>query len=244
MQLLRPISRDALEPCPYLPGREKQFEYFFAVSLSGTELAGLLAEGWRKFGPYFFRPACPGCRQCVPVRVPVKSFAPSRSQRRVLRCNQDLQVRFGPLRYRERIFELYRKHSLQRFGIDSTPNDFASYFYLPSCPVLQSEVYRGEQLIAVGFLDQASDALSSVYFCFDPEFADRSLGIFGALVEIEHARRLGLDFYYLGYLVDGCPSMHYKDHFRPRQYYDWETRAWQDVTSAPVASRPEVSSAD
>lgn len=239
MQQLKPIDLDQLEPCPYLPDRQKQFEYFFAVSLSGTELAGLLAAGWRKFGPYFFRPACPGCQRCVPVRVPVAAFKPSRSQRRVLRKNQDLAVSFGPLQYTERIFQLYREHSQQRFGTDSSLNDFASYFYLPACPVLQLEVYLGEQQVGVGFLDRASDALSSVYYCFDPAFSARSLGIFGALVEIEQARQLGLDYYYLGYLVKGCPSMHYKDHFRPRQYYDWATRQWQEVTTPPISLAAE-----
>lgn len=235
MQQLKPISLDQLEPCPYLPDRLKQFECFMAVSVSGAELAGLLAAGWRKFGPYFFRPACPDCRQCTPVRIPLKSFAPSRSQRRVLRRNRDLDVRFGPLRFRERIFDLYREHSLQRFGSDSSLNDFASYFYLPSCPVLQSEVYLGKQQIGVGFLDRASNALSSVYFCFAPDHTQLSLGVFGALMEIEHARRLQLDYYYLGYLVEGCPSMHYKDHFRPREYYDWDARQWREATAAPLS---------
>ena len=61
MQILKPVALDSLEPCPYLGDREKQFEYFCAVGLSAGELGGRLAEGWRKFGPYFFRPACPCC---------------------------------------------------------------------------------------------------------------------------------------------------------------------------------------
>lgn len=234
LRLLKPITQEDPGPCPYLPGRDKQYESFYAVGLSGSELAGLLAEGWRKFGPYFFRPACPGCRRCVPLRVPVRRFAASRSQRRVLRRNRDLQVRFGPLHYTERSYQLYRAHARQRFAIDSSLNDFASCFYLSSCPALQSEIYLDGQLIAVGFLDQADDALSSVYFCFDPGFGDRSPGIFGALVEIDQARRLQLDYYYLGYLVEGCPSMHYKDHFRPREYYDWRSGCWQAVSAPPI----------
>jgi len=243
LQQLKPISLDQLEPCPYLPGRQKQYEYFYAVSLSGTELAGLLAAGWRKFGPYFFRPACPGCQRCVPVRVPVADFKLSRSQRRVLRRNQDLAVRFGPLQYTERIFQLYREHSRQRFGAESSLDDFASYFYLPSCPVLQLEVFLGDQQLGVGFLDRASDALSSVYYCFDPAYSERGLGIFGALQEIEQARQLGLDYYYLGYLVNGCTSMHYKDHFRPRQYFAWNTGQWQEVTAPPISLAAERPSA-
>lgn len=235
MQLLKPVSLDQLEPCPYLAGRQKRFEYFFAVSLSDRELTELLESGWRKFGPYFFRPSCPGCRSCVPLRVPVGEFVPSRSQKRVLRRNRDLRVRFGPLRFDERVYQLYLSHSSVRFGLGSSRDEFASHFYLPSCPVLQSEVFLGDELIAVGFLDQGSDALSSVYFCFDPDYSERSLGTFGALVEIEYCRQLGLDYYYLGYLVQGCGSMLYKDHFRPREYYDWQEKSWQQVTTPPAA---------
>jgi leucyl-tRNA---protein transferase len=239
LQLLKPISLDNLEPCPYLAGREKQFEYFFAVSLSGKELSRLLAAGWRKFGPYFFRPACPTCRDCVPVRVPVRQFVPSRSQRRVLRRNRDLQVQFGSLQFSDRVYQLYREHARRRFGTECSMDEFASNFYLPSCPALQSNVYLGEQQIGVGFLDQASDALSSVYFCFDPAFSERNPGTFGALVEIEQARQAGLEYYYLGYLVAGCSSMRYKDHFRPREYFDWEQQKWLPATDPPAALAPE-----
>lgn len=234
MRQLEPIRLEAPGPCPYLPGREKQYESFYAVALSGSEIGGLLAEGWRKFGPYFFRPACPGCRRCIPLRVPVRQFVASRSQRRVLRRNQDLQVRFGPLHYSERIYQLYREHARQRFALDCSLKDFAGCFYLASCPALQSEFYLEGQLIGIGFLDQAADALSSVYYCFDPRYSERSLGIFGALAEIDQARLLQLDYYYLGYLVKGCSSMHYKDHFRPREYYDWQTRRWQAVSAPPI----------
>jgi arginine-tRNA-protein transferase len=243
LQLLKPVSLDNLEPCPYLAGREKQFEYFFAVSLSGAELAQLLAAGWRKFGPYFFRPACPGCRECIPVRVPVRQFVPSRSQRRVLRRNRDLQVRFGPLQFSERIYQIYREHARLRFGTDCSLDEFASNFYLPSCPALQLGVYLDDLQIGVGFLDQASDALSSIYFCFDPAFSERNLGTFGALVEIERARQTGLDYYYLGYLVTGCSSMRYKDHFRPREYYDWVRQTWSPATDPPAALGAEDPSA-
>jgi leucyl-tRNA---protein transferase len=243
LQQLKPISLDHLEPCPYLAGRQKQFEYFFAVSLSGEELAKFLAAGWRKFGPYFFRPACPECRACIPVRVPVRQFTPSRSQRRVLRRNRDLQVHFGPLQFTARVYQLYREHARRRFGTEASLDEFASNFYLPSCPTLQSNVYLGEQQIGVGFLDLASDALSSVYFCFDPEFRARNLGTFGALMEIEQARQAGLDYYYLGYLVTGCSSMRYKDHFRPREYFDWERQTWSPATGPPAALAPEDPSA-
>ena len=223
-------------PCPYLADRVYVPEYFLAGGLSAGELAPLLAAGWRKFGLYFFRPACPECRQCLPLRVAVDCFTPSASQRRVLRRNADLQVSCGPLRYSEAAFALYQAHSRVRFGQESDHEGFMASFYQSSCPALQLEVRLQGALVGLGILDLAGDGLSSVYFCFDPRHSRRNLGTFGALQEIELTRQLGLPWYYLGYFVPGSPRMAYKDHFRPRQHFDWASQCWQEVTAPPAAA--------
>ncbi|HEY7747041.1 MAG TPA: arginyltransferase [Desulfuromonadales bacterium] len=233
MQVLKSPQLEELAPCPYLPERRKQYEYFLATRLSTAEVASCFESGWRKFGPYYFRPACPDCRQCIPLRVPVTELVHSRSQRRVLRRNADLRVTFGPLRPSEVIYNLYRQHSGNRFGRETDPEEFLFHFYLPSCPTLQTEIHLGDELAGIGFLDVGADCLSSVYFCFDPRFAGRSLGIFSVLQEIEHARRLGLSYYYLGYYVPGCPIMDYKDHFRAREHFDWDRRQWRRCSEPP-----------
>src|SRR3712207_9042668 len=35
--------------------------------------------------------------------------------------------------------------------------------------------------------------------------------------EIDEARRTGIPYYYLGYWVEGCGTMHYKNSFRPNE---------------------------
>jgi len=239
MLLVQPPQLEEVSPCPYLPGRRKRYEFFLASRLSAEEVAGCLDGGWRKFGPYYFRPSCPDCRLCIPLRVPTATFVPSRSQRRVLRQNRDLQVTFGPLRPDDRLFALYRAHSRIRFGREVGREEFLLNFYLPSCPSLQTEIRLDGDLVGAGLLDAGSDCLSSVYFFFDPRLSGRSLGIFSALLEIGHARHLGLPFYHLGYFVPGCASMAYKDHFRPREHYDWSRRSWQSVTASPGGAPPE-----
>jgi len=236
MLLLQPPQFEEHSPCPYLPGKYKRYEFFLAHQLTAEEIARCLDEGWRKFGPYFFRPACPACRACTPLRVPTANFVPSRSQRRVLRQNADLRVEFGPLRPDDRLFALYREHSRVRFDREVGREEFMLNFYLPSCPALQTEIYCGGNLVGAGFLDVGADCLSSVYFFFDPIVTGRSLGIYSVLREIEHARRLGLPFYHLGYYVPECPSMRYKDHFRPRDHFDWESQHWQPVAVPPNTS--------
>jgi len=226
MQLLQDVQLEVPSPCPYLAGRERCYQTFLAHQVGPEELGRLLKGGWRKFGPQFFRPACDCCRQCIPLRIPTREFAPSRSQRRVLRRNRDLRTTFGPLRPNDKIFSIYRDHARERFGDTVSWEEFLCLFYLPSCPSQQIEIFLGDRLIAVGFLDFSAHGLSSVYFCFDPEFSRRSLGTYSILQEIAHARQLGLEFYYLGYFVPGCPRMAYKDRFHPREHFHWDSSSW------------------
>lgn len=235
MELLQPPALEAAEPCPYLPDREKRYEYFLARDLDRGEVSVLLAAGWRKFGLYFFRPACPGCRQCIPIRVDVNAFQPSRSQRRLLRRGAELTARFRPPSPAPDLFRIYRAHAAARFGSGADYEEFLLLFFLPSCPGLQSEIYQGDELVAAGFLDRGNDSLSSIYFCFDPAYSRFRPGVLGALLEIEKARQLGLAWYYLGYYVPGSPRMTYKDHFRPRQHYDWQRGEWLSVAGEPGA---------
>ena len=228
MIILQEKRFDSLDKCSYLPEMQKRFEYFFAYELQEEEISLLWENGWRKFGMYFFRPRCPGCRACIPTRVVVQQFTPRKSQKRILKKTQDVEVRFVPLRYNEQIFELYKKHSQNRFGQDEgSEEDFIHSFYLPSCPALQSEFYVEDKLVGVGFLDRGHNALSSVYFVYDTDYQDLNLGTFSILKEIEHAKNLGLSYYYLGYYIEKCSRMAYKNKFHPQEHFDWQTQLWQ-----------------
>jgi arginyl-tRNA--protein-N-Asp/Glu arginylyltransferase len=68
----------------------------------------------------------------------------------------------------------------------------------------------------VGLCDWCEQrSLSSVYFFHDPAESRRGLGTFGAMMEIELARRMGIAHYYLGYWIANCSTMSYKASFRP-----------------------------
>jgi arginyl-tRNA--protein-N-Asp/Glu arginylyltransferase len=205
-----------------------QTEYFFAAALSAARLEMLLAAGWRKFGLHYFRPCCELCRECIPLRVVVDRFEPSKSQRRAVRTAAAVRAEFKPLAFREEIFEIYRDHARIRFGTEHSRDDFIQNFYLPSCPTMQVEYTLGDHLIAIGFVDIAETALSTVYFAFRPEYDGLSLGTVSIVTEIDYARRLGLTYYYLGYCVAGNRHMAYKGRFLPHQVYDWATEIWEN----------------
>lgn len=212
--------------CPYLPGRTLIYEHFFADCLKAREMSWLLSTGWRKFGHYFFRPACPDCRSCIPLRVNVNAFSPSRSQRRAMTKCRDVQVEFGPMRYAEDLYRIYSAHAATRFGESHDFDHFAFTLLATAGPALLSRYTLHGRLVGAGFLDVSADALSSVYYVFDPDFSHLSLGVFSVAREIEAARQRGLEYYYLGYIVTGCPRMAYKGAFHPHELYSWSTNCW------------------
>lgn len=231
MKLLSPPRLSPEERCPYLPQRMARHEFFLAQSLDDSEFDQVLEKGFRKFGIYFFRPQCKSCQKCLPLRVQAQAFSPTKSQKRVLKKNQDVSVSFRPQIFREEIFQLFVKHSKIRFNQDessvSAREQFIQTHFTPTTKCLLSEFYLGQTLIAVGFLDISQKATSSVYFIYDPDHSKRSLGVFGALKEIEFTREQGLSYYYLGYYIEENNSMSYKNQFSPYELYDWDEDKWK-----------------
>ncbi len=216
--------------CNYLPSEKWCFNYFFAKNLNEYELDDLLSTGWRKFGYYYFRPECGTCKKCSPLRIRAKEFSPTKSQRRVLNKNKEIQVEFNQLNYSEKIFEIYKDHSSNRFGkIDINRKDFISSFFTKSCPTFQSMYYLNDELIGVGFIDITQNALSSIYYIFDTKYSNFNLGTFSILSEIKHTANLGLSYYYLGYYIEECSNMAYKGHFSPYEIYNWDKKEWQQA---------------
>lgn len=206
--------------CPYLPGRAAQNRAFLAEQLSSQTYDRFMDSGFRRSGRIVYQPVCAGCRACVPIRIPLATFRPNKSQRRCWRRNQDLVVTIddAPIGDEES-FELYRRyvtHWHQSHTDETNRADFIAFLYDSPVRTLEFK-YRDAagRLLAVGICDVSSRALSSVYFYFDPSERRRGLGTFGALYEIDHARRQALEHYYLGYWVAGCGSMSYKASFRP-----------------------------
>lgn len=231
MLIIKDFSRSDPEKCPYIPERMCSYEYFLALALSDAELNIVLSNSWRKFGCYYFRPSCDGCRSCIPIRVPVNSFVPSKSQRRVIKKNSHVRSELIPLQYSDEIYDIYCEHSMGRFdpNMNTSLQDFTFNFYQQSCPSFQSMYYLDGRLVAVGFLDKSNEALSSVYFIYRMEFSKMSPGIYSILREMEFARSLGLKYYYLGYFVGENMKMSYKNRFKPNEMFSWEEKKWLRV---------------
>lgn len=231
---MRVFQRFTTEPhtCPYLPDRDSTMEYSYLHSISPAEYETLMNRGYRKFGQVLFRPVCEGCRACRPIRIPVATFQPDRSQRRAWKRNADLEVRLDRPTVDELRLELYgRYHAAQteRKGWPEQERDAADYFRgFVENPLSAVEItlWEGEALRAVVLTDVTPNVVSGVYHYHDPALADRSLGTACMLHTIDLARRLGKMWAYFGFYVAGCGSLEYKARFRPCEIQD-EAGEWQ-----------------
>jgi leucyl-tRNA---protein transferase len=203
-------------------------EEFFAETVSAEQHDMLLEDGWRHFGRHFFRYNLGiyenEIRLVLPLRIQLKDFKLSKSQRRVLRRNAHADVSIGPVSLNDETLDIFDRHK-QRFktGEPSSIYDFLAIGIEP-VEVLELQVRRAGRLIASSFFDQGANSVSSIYGMFDPEETSGSLGIFTMLKEIEYALTTGRSLYYHGYAYEGSSFYDYKKRFSAIEMFDWHGR--------------------
>ena len=216
------LQASPARPCPYLAGRTARDVVFRARALPPGVYRSLMDLNFRRSGDLIYRPACEACDQCRAIRLPVAAFRPDRSQRRCLAGNADLEVEVDEPRPTPEKHRLYVEYLAARHDgqMDASWEGFRGFLY--RSPIETAEVVFRDagRLVGVGLLDLDDNAISTVYFYFDPRRAARSPGTFNILWTVELARRLGVEYVYLGYDVRDCPKMHYKTRFRPCEILD------------------------
>ncbi len=218
------------------PGTDLVFinEEFYACKISAAQLDLLLADGWRHFGTHFFRYNLAvyreEIRRVIPLRIRLADFQLSKSQRRVVRKNEDLRVETRPIALTRESEALFHRHK-QRFdhGIPESIYDFLSYdpATVPG-DGCELAVYCKEKLVAVSYFDVGSTCVSGIYAVFDPDESSRGLGIFTMLKEIEYAIETGRTHYYQGYAYEGESFYDYKKRFSALERFDWDGN-WVDL---------------
>ena len=82
----------APSPCPYLPGRDERKVFTHLPLSDGAAINDALTQiGFRRSQNIAYRPACERCDACVSARIPATGYPYSRSERRVLERNGDLE---------------------------------------------------------------------------------------------------------------------------------------------------------
>lgn len=207
--------------CDYLPDRTRQIHYELTGTLTPDEYMVRLAHGWRRFGHAMFRPLCPSCQMCQSVRVPADTFRASRTQRRIWNANRPsitIEVDGPAISSDKRaLYMTFHDHQHVTKGWPApSAEDFDAFLDNPF--PTEEWCYRIDgRLVGVGYVDVLPRGMSAIYFFHDPAERHRSLGTFNVLSLIAATRERGLPHLYLGYYVEGCRSLAYKERFRPNE---------------------------
>lgn len=98
-----PMSKFDDSPCGYFPDRKNSTVGIFSHWIMDdcgsdfpikTLFNTFLEYGLRRYSSLFYDQVCKNCKECIPIRIPVRNFSPSKSQKTVWRKNQDLEMRF------------------------------------------------------------------------------------------------------------------------------------------------------
>ncbi|MCG8311868.1 MAG: arginyltransferase [Pseudomonadales bacterium] len=213
-----------LHKCSYLPRQD-------AITLFADPKANLdhglysdLSElGFRRSGNYLYRPHCKQCSACIPVRIPVDQFEPSRKQKRVLKRNQDLVVEKRAASFDAEHYELYAKYITHKHSdgdmYPPSPDQYESFLLSQWGNTFFYEFRCKGKLLAVAVSDIMANGISAVYTFYDIEETKRSLGVMGVLWQIQEAQKMGLPSVYLGYWIKECQKMSYKTEYRPLEMF-------------------------
>ena len=226
-------------PCPYVAGR---VERKIVTEITGPEAESLhdrlSRAGFRRSHNIAYAPVCPSCQACIPIRIPVKTFQPDRTLRKLVKANARMEGFEVSARATTEQFQLFQRYQRVRHGEgDMATMSFYDYRAMVEDTPIDTFIVEfrdpDDRMVAACLTDRLADGLSAVYSFFAPGLEKRSLGTYAVLWLIERAKLLGLPYVYLGYWVPESRKMAYKARFRPSEVLLGGT--WRMLTERDIA---------
>ena len=220
MNILKEFSVN--DKCSYLSDKEQTTHYKVIEECSRAYTQELIERGYRRFGKMYFRPVCSSCDECKSIKIDVENFEFSSSQRRVIRKASNIKSYIQQPSMSRSHLELFEKYHLfmkEKKGWSHTASTAQSYYssFVDGHNDFGYEIlyYMDDKLIGVDLIDILEDGISSIYFYYDHDYTQYSLGKLSLYYQIMLAKQNQKKWIYLGYYVKDCPSLSYKSHYKP-----------------------------
>lgn len=219
-------------PCGYLPDKQSNSLFINPDSNPSEDQLNLLhLQGFRRSGRMVYRPHCPECNACMSSRIINAQFSPSKNQKKAIKRNSDLKLRWADVDFYDEHYALYENYINQRHKdgeMFPASKDQYQGFLIDGHGTHKLLEARDEAgtLIACCVVDIFYDGLSAIYSYFDPQQDKRSLGRYMVLALISQGLSMGLPYTYLGYWIKESKKMNYKADYKPLEVFDgqfWRT---------------------
>jgi len=209
--------------CNYLPDQDERLLVCMEPADELPEYySTLILAGFRRSGDQLYRPHCAACSKCESLRIVSNSFVPSKSQKRVLAKNKNIVINTIEGE-RDDYYELYEKYIIGAHKDGAMfPPTYEQYRNFIHCHWQSPIFIEGRidgKLVGVAVTDKVNLGLSALYTFFDPNMSKFSLGTYFILQQIYICQQRQLPYLYLGYQIDQCNKMNYKNNFYPHQRY-------------------------
>ena len=218
-----PMRLSMRSACPYITGKTEQ-RIAVDIDFQPSVHDSLARAGFRRVENWVYKPACPNCQACLPWRVDVRQFRPSRNMTRISSTNGDLIRSICEARPTSQHYQLFKSYvtnrhddgQMARMGSD----DFTSMISNSPIETMLIDYHdQNQQLVGSVLADMQQDGLSAVYSFFDSAESRRSLGTYMIIDLIRCAAELDLPWLYLGYFVAQSQKMRYKARFQPAEVF-------------------------
>ena len=156
-------------PCPYLAGRTERKVVTEITGPDADALHDRLSRaGFRRSHNIAYAPVCPSCQACIPIRIPVATFQPDRTLRRIWRANALLEGFEVPARATAEQFQLFQRYQQARHGDgDMATMSFYDYRAMVEDTPIETFIIEfrdpDDRMVSACLADRLGDGLSAVY---------------------------------------------------------------------------------
>lgn len=186
----------------------------------------LIKQGFRRSGKFAYRPHCENCNACVPVRLILDQFKPTRSQKRAHKQHADLTATIFPVNFQQEHFELYTQYQILRHPEEAATQkqdgdeveQYRQFICQSSVESLLFEFRDTQnQVKIVSIVDLVDDGISAVYTFYDATEQKASYGTYAIMWLCHWTEQLNLPYLYLGYWIQENQKMAYKAKFNVQE---------------------------